>query len=109
MQFDKQSHKELALQAINNVNVPGKLIDEVYEYKQAILNATVGGEAGQETAKAETTPRKLALRDVEATPKTAIEEPTPLASEPTTEAAATTETTTAPKRSWPARKPRGAA
>lgn len=115
MQFDKQSHKELALSAIENVNIPGKLVDAVYEYKQAVINSTVAETQTKDTGKP-----SRALKNVKelggpvTEGNTAPEKATELTQETISEASEgnpTTnqqlETATAPKRPWPARKPRG--
>jgi len=114
MQFDKQEHQELALQMIDSVNVPGKLIDLVHEYRQAVLNADIRNTkeaAAEQAPRPVGRPRKQTLRDVTGAPKyptpdTADTAQVEEAAAPATETAGPAE---APKRSWPARKPRGTA
>lgn len=39
MTFDKPEHKELCLQLINNATFSGQLLDIVYEFRNAVLEA----------------------------------------------------------------------
>jgi hypothetical protein len=41
MIIDKESHRELLLRLISTTTIGGGIIDEIYEIKQAILNAKV--------------------------------------------------------------------
>lgn len=41
MIIDKEIHKELLLKLIANTSIGGGIIDEIYELKQAIINAKV--------------------------------------------------------------------
>ena len=42
MVIDKQIHKEVLLKILEATNIPGQLLDVVYEIKQAILKAEIG-------------------------------------------------------------------
>lgn len=117
MIFDRQTHKDLALQALEHVNVPGKLIELVYEYKQAILAATVLDTlCVAEQISTGSAARKTLVQDAVDTTAKPPEIGTELTQEQTsstpaaeTAPAATGMADAAPKRSWPARKPRGVA
>jgi len=41
MTFDKTEHKELVLDMINKVSVPGQLIELLYELKKAVESAEI--------------------------------------------------------------------
>lgn len=41
MTFDKPEHKELVLDMLNKVSVPGQLVELFYELKKAALAATI--------------------------------------------------------------------
>jgi len=41
MTFDKPEHKELVLDMLNKVSVPGQLVEIFYELKQAVVQGIV--------------------------------------------------------------------
>lgn len=47
MTFDKQEHKDICLQCINQTSFPGHLLDIAYELKKAVESAEVRQDSGE--------------------------------------------------------------
>lgn len=122
MQFDKKEHQTLTLELIDKAPIQGNtqqvlpILEQLLKFKEAVLSATFSEPT---TGEAKPAPKKRTLREVEEPGTKQAPEAIETAQEQTSQAQATatpaidqTDATGAAntqKRSWTARKPRGAA